>query len=56
MSVPERVQGAPPYEEPALGSERAEKLLNIPRRLLFPLDQDLTVRLFGGFSLLVLAQ
>ena len=39
-----------------LGSERAEKLLNIPRRLLFPLDQDLTVRLFGGFSLLVLAQ
>jgi len=39
-----------------LGSERAEKLLNIPRRLLFSLNQDLTVRLFGGFSLLVLAQ
>ena len=39
-----------------LGTEFAEKLLNIPRRLLFPLNQDLTVRVFGGFSFLVLVQ
>lgn len=31
-------------------------LLNLPRRLFFPINQDLTVRIFGGFSLLVLAK
>ena len=40
----------------SFGSELGEKLLNIPRRVLFPLSQDFTARLLGGFSLLVLAQ
>lgn len=31
-------------------------LLKIPRKLLFLLDQDLTVRVLGGFSLMVLAK
>jgi hypothetical protein len=31
-------------------------LANIPRKLLYPLNQDFTVRLLGGYSLLVLAQ
>lgn len=30
------------------------KLLNIPRRIAYALDKDLTVRVFGGYSLLVL--
>jgi hypothetical protein len=30
--------------------------LNVPRKLLFALEPDWTVRLLGGFSLLVLAQ
>ena len=34
----------------------SRKLLKIPRRSLFALHQDLTVRLLGGYSLLVLAQ
>lgn len=33
-----------------------ERLLNLPRRLLFPLHRDLTASLFGGFSLMVLAR
>lgn len=31
------------------------KVMNIPRRILFEIDKDFTVRLLGGFSLLVLA-
>jgi hypothetical protein len=31
-------------------------LLKLPRRLLFSIHQDLTVRILGGFSLLVLAK
>jgi SAM-dependent methyltransferase len=33
-----------------------DKLLRIPRRLLFPLGQDFTVKVFGGYSLLVLVK
>jgi hypothetical protein len=32
------------------------KLLDLPRRLFFHVHQDLTVRILGGFSLLVLAK
>jgi SAM-dependent methyltransferase len=31
-----------------------DKLISIPRKLLFPLAPDLTVRIFGGYSLMVL--
>lgn len=31
-------------------------ILNIPRKLFFNLHQDLTVRVFGGYSMMVLAQ
>lgn len=31
-------------------------LLRLPRRVLFSINQDLTVRILGGFSLLVLAE
>lgn len=31
-------------------------LLNLPRRFFFPITQDLTVRIFGGFSLMILAK
>lgn len=31
-----------------------DRLINIPRELLFPFISDLTVRLFGGYSLMVL--
>jgi cyclopropane fatty-acyl-phospholipid synthase-like methyltransferase len=41
-------------ELPGLGWKT--KLLKLPRRLLFAIDQDLAVRLLGGFSLLVLAR
>jgi len=33
-----------------------DKLLKIPRKLLFPFAPDLTVRIFGGYSLLVLVK
>ncbi len=33
-----------------------DDLLRIPRRICFPLHSDLTVRIFGGYSLLVLAR
>ncbi len=33
-----------------------DDLLRIPRRICFPLNRDLTVRIFGGYSLLVLAR
>jgi SAM-dependent methyltransferase len=35
--------------------DRLQKILKFPRRIGFALHPDLTVRLFGGFSLLVLA-
>lgn len=33
-----------------------DKLLKIPRRLFFPIFKDFTVRIFGGYSLLVLVK
>jgi predicted TPR repeat methyltransferase len=33
-----------------------ERLLRIPRRLCYPVSRDLTARIFGGYSLLVLAR
>ncbi|MCJ2055994.1 class I SAM-dependent methyltransferase [Methylobacterium sp. J-048] len=35
---------------------RSSRLMKIPRRALFALNQDLTVRILGGYSLLVLAE
>ena len=32
------------------------KLANLPRKILFYFNQDLAVRLFGGFSLMVLTE
>lgn len=32
------------------------RLLNVPRRLVFGINRDLAVRLFGGYSMLVLAR
>jgi hypothetical protein len=34
----------------------SSKLMKIPRRAMFALNQDLTVRVLGGYSLLVLAE
>ncbi len=31
-----------------------DHIINIPRKLLFPFNNDLTVRLFGGYSLMIL--
>ena len=39
-----------------LGPGLGEKLLKLPRRLCFAIDQDSAARFLGGFSLLVLAQ
>lgn len=33
-----------------------DRLLRIPRRLCYPFSRDLTARIFGGYSLLVLAK
>jgi hypothetical protein len=33
-----------------------DRVLSVPRRVLFPLSRDATVRIFGGYSLLVLAR
>ena len=33
-----------------------DRILKIPRRLLFPVARDFTVRVFGGYSLLVLVK
>jgi SAM-dependent methyltransferase len=33
-----------------------DRLLKIPRRLFFPIEPDVTVRVFGGYSLLVLVK
>jgi len=38
-----------------LGDELAQKMARVPRRLCFALAQDLTVRILGGYSLMVLA-
>jgi len=35
---------------------RSSQFMRIPRRALFALNQDLTVRILGGYSLLVLAE
>ncbi|OWV83235.1 class I SAM-dependent methyltransferase [Rhizobium sp. R693] len=34
----------------------SSKLMSLPRKLLFPLNPDLAVRVLGGYSLLVLAE
>ena len=39
-----------------LGSEGIQKILKVPRRLCFAVHEDLTARVLGGFSLLVLTQ
>ena len=39
-----------------LGSEPTQKILKLPRRLFFAIQQDLAVRILGGFSLLVLTR
>jgi len=41
-----------------VGSRRSwtDRVLSVPRRVLFPLGRDATVRFFGGYSLLVLAR
>ncbi len=39
-----------------LGSELVQRVLRLPRKLLFAIHQDLAVRIVGGFSLLVLAR
>jgi len=39
-----------------LGKEPAQKIARLPRQICFAIHQDLTVRILGGFSLLVLAQ
>lgn len=40
----------------ALGAATTQRFLRLPRKILFALHQDLTVRLLGGYSLLVLAR
>ena len=37
-------------------AEAHRKMMSIPRKLLFALDQDLAARIFGGCSLMVLAR
>jgi len=39
-----------------LGSERIQKILKMPRRICFAVHEDLTARILGGFSLLVLTK
>lgn len=39
-----------------LGDQLAQKIARLPRRLCFAIHQDLTVRILGGYSLLVLAR
>lgn len=36
--------------------ELPKRLMRVPRQLLFALDEDVAVRILGGFSLLILAQ
>lgn len=39
-----------------LGDDLSQRLLRVPRKLCFALHNELTVRIFGGYSLLVLAR
>ena len=39
-----------------LGEETAQKIARLPRKIGFAIHQDLTVRLLGGYGLLVLAK
>lgn len=39
-----------------LGEEPAQKIARLPRKMCFAIHQDLTVRILGGYSLLVLAK
>ena len=39
-----------------LGAEFAQKVVRLPRKICFAIHQDLTVRILGGYSLLVLAK
>lgn len=39
-----------------LGKEFLQKIVRLPRRLCFVLNPDMTVRVLGGYSLLVLAR
>jgi len=39
-----------------LGEETVQKIARLPRKMCFAIHQDLTVRILGGYSLLVLAK
>jgi len=39
-----------------LGNALSQRLLRLPRKLCFAVHNDLTVRMLGGYSLLVLAR
>ena len=39
-----------------LGEETAQKIARLPRKICFAIHQELTVRILGGYSLLVLAK
>jgi hypothetical protein len=39
-----------------LGEQTAQKIARLPRRICYAVHQDLTVRVLGGYSLLVLAR
>ncbi len=39
-----------------LGEETAQKIARLPRKICFAIHQELTVRILGGYSLLVLAR
>lgn len=39
-----------------LGTEFIQKIARLPRRISFAMNQDLTVRILGGYSLLILAR
>jgi len=39
-----------------LGEETVQKIARLPRKICFAIHQDLTVRILGGYSLLVLAK
>ena len=39
-----------------LGDETAQKIARLPRKICFAIHQELTVRILGGYSLLVLAK
>jgi len=38
-----------------LGEETTQKIARLPRKICFAIHQELTVRILGGYSLLVLA-